>query len=165
MGLDIRAYRRLQFAPAGQLRDDSSLYLREALAYTNKAFPGRADGLHPEMAYSSCEDSFAFQAGSYMYYSKWRNQLAEMAGLGSAEAVRTNPEKKGLPFVELIDFSDCEGLIGPKVAAKLAKDFADYEFSASAFAVESEDDFFLALYREWRRAFEWAADGGMVYFG
>jgi hypothetical protein len=108
---------------------------------------------------------FTFQAGSYMYYSKWRNQLAEMAGLGSAEAVRTNPEKKGLPFVELIDFSDCEGVIGPKVAAKLAKDFADYEFSASAFAVESEDDFFLALYREWRRAFEWAADGGMVYFG
>ena len=56
-------------------------------------------------------------------------------------------------------------MIGPKVAAKLAKDFADYEFSASAFAVESKDDFFLALYREWRRALEWAADGGMVYFG
>ena len=140
-------------------------YLREALAYTNKAFPGRADGLHPEMAYSGCEDSFVFQAGSYMYYSKWRNQLAEMAGLGSAEAVRTNPEKEGLPFVELINFSDCEGVIGPKVAAKLAKDFADYEDRASAFAAKSKDDFFLALYREWRRAFEWAADGGMVYFG
>ena len=83
------------------------------------------------MAYSGCEDSFAFQAGSYMYYSKWRNQLAEMAGLGSAEAVRTNPEKEGLPFVELINFSDCEGVIGPKVAAKLAKDFADYEDRAS----------------------------------
>ena len=165
MGLDIRAYRGLQLAPAGQLSDDSSLYLREALAYTNKAFPGRADGLHPEMAYSGCEDSFAFQAGSYMYYSKWLNQLAEMAGLGSAWAVRTNPEKEGQPFVELINFSDCEGVIGPKVAAKLAKDFADYEFTASAFAAESKDDFFLALYREWRRAFEWAADGGMVYFG
>jgi len=63
MGLDIRAYRGLQLAPADQLSDDSSLYLREALAYTNKAFPGRADGLHPEMAYSGCEDSFAFQAG------------------------------------------------------------------------------------------------------
>ena len=56
-------------------------------------------------------------------------------------------------------------MIGPKVAAKLAKDFGDYEFMASAFAAESNDDFFLALYREWRRAFEWAADGGMVYFG
>ena len=82
------------------------------LPNTNKAFPGRVDGLHPEMAYSGCEDSFAFQAGSYMYYCKWRNRLAEMAGLGSAEAVRTNPEKEGLPFVELIDFSDCEGVIG-----------------------------------------------------
>ena len=71
-----------------------------------------------------------------MYYCKWRNRLAEMAGLGSAEAVRTNPEKEGLPLVELIDFSDCEGVIGPKVAARLAKDFADYEFMASAFAAE-----------------------------
>ena len=88
-----------------------------------------------------------------------------MAGLGSAEAVQTISQKEGLPFVELIDFSDCEGVIGPKVAAKLAKDFADYEFMASAFAAESNDDFFLALYREWRRAFEWAADGGMIYFG
>jgi hypothetical protein len=43
MGLDIRAYRGLQLAPAGPLSDDSLLYLREALAYTNKAFPGRAE--------------------------------------------------------------------------------------------------------------------------
>jgi hypothetical protein len=45
-------------------------------------------------------------------------------------------------------------VIGPKVAAKLAKDFADYEDRASAFAAKSKDDFFLALYREWRRALE-----------
>jgi hypothetical protein len=29
------------------------------------------------------------------------------------------------PFVELIDFADNEGMIGPRAAAKLAKDFAD----------------------------------------
>ena len=84
--------------------------------------------------------------------------------LAPESSVRTNPEKEGLPFVELINFSDCEGVIGPKVAAKLAKDFADYEDRASAFAAKFKDDFFLALYREWRRAFEWAADGGMVHF-
>ena len=96
MGLDIRAYRGLQLAPAGPLSDDASLYLREALAYNRPGLPlGRADGLHPEMAYSGCEDSFVFQAGSYMYYSKWRNQLAEMAGLGSAEAVGLIEKRKG----------------------------------------------------------------------
>ena len=126
--------------------------LREALAYTNKAYPGRADGLHPDTAYSGCEDSFAFQAGSYMYYSKWRNRLAEMAGLGSTEAVSDELKRKGILLS--IDFSIARGRSELKGAAKLAKDFADYEFTASAFAVEFNDDFFLALYREWWRAFD-----------
>ena len=65
----------------------------------------------------------------------------------------------GHPFVELIDFADNEGYIGPTVAAKLARDFAQHEASILSPEVEGWQ---AKLYRDWRHAFELAADNGCV---
>lgn len=63
------------------------------------------------------------------------------------------------PFSELINFSDCEGVIGPKTAAKLARDFAAFEAQAEAWG----DDFY-DQYLNWEEVFLMAADGGAVAF-
>lgn len=157
MGLDITACGKLTAVarhPEGE--DEESLRIDQtSLDYTEKYFPGRTAGLAPGI-YSPAE-TFPFRAGSYSGYGEWRNQLAIFAGWPSAKHVWENVDTG--PFVELINFSDCEGYIGPQVAAKLAKDFADHAARAA-----KAEPWFAALYRSWRTAFEIASDGGCVVF-
>lgn len=164
MGLDITAYRQIKAVPNAELDADGypvnwekhQRISRGCVESTEQDWPGRTAGVEPGI-YEAAQ-SFGFRAGSYGGYNQWRDWLARSAGHLSAEAVWENA-KPG-PFVELISFSDCEGIIGPVVAAKLAKDFADHEEEILAKADEWE----AAKYREWRKAFEMAADSGYVDF-
>lgn len=153
MGLDITYHAHMQPADAGASGDDYDHFH----AYVNPAFPEVADGIVDEQLYRGIE-SGGFRAGSYGGYNVWRDQLAVLAGYESAKAVWANPEPG--PFVELINFSDCEGIIGPRTSAKLAADFAAFQKKADA----HEDDWFRSRYAEWRKAFETAADSGCVEF-
>ena len=63
------------------------------------------------------------------------------------------------PFYELINFTDCDGTIGPEVAAKLARDFAEWDERAQVVGGE-----WYEAYAEWRRCFEFAAHTGAVRF-
>lgn len=165
MGLDITAYRQLKPAPDAQLDADGypkewGKFLRidtPTLAWTEDNFPGRANGLTAGVF--SFAESHGFRAGSYGGYGMWRNWLAQRAGHGSAQRVWENVTEG--PFVELINFADNEGYIGPTVAAKLAKDFADHQ---AAVLAAGDEPWCADLYRSWRRAFEIAADGGCVDF-
>lgn len=170
MGLDITAYAHLTPAPHAELDSDGSpvdwlqhWHLTQThIDGTEKNFPGRTIGIAPPGVYSF-SNVLRFRAGSYSGYNAWRNALARVAGYGSADAVWKAPDEfAGRPFVELIEFSDCEGVIGPIVAAKLAKDFADNAIKAQG--SEAFDVFDLQLYALWRRAFEMASDGGAVDF-
>jgi hypothetical protein len=176
MGLDISAYSKITkidavFDASGEPIDPAT---REPVeydmqAYINGEFPGRADDIEDQAVYKAV-DSFGFRAGGYGGFNAWRNELAKMAGypLGQYEqygemwdsyCVACWNGAKG-PFSELIHFSDCEGIIGSAVAAKLAKDFADYHAEAE----KVEMPFFINKYVEWRKAFEMAANGGAVRF-
>ena len=162
MGLDITAYQGLKLEPRAEVDDDGfavewrkyHAISANDIADTEKNWPGRTAGLSAGV-YSST-DTLAFRAGSYGGYNGWRSWLAGQAGHGSAENVWKNISSG--PFVELISFSDCEGVIGPVVAAKLAKDFADYADKVSG------DEWNMKLYATWRQAFEMAADNGCVDF-
>lgn len=154
MGLDITAHRGL--TPVGKFDPDSDEE-QEISLFDNTDFPGRMAGLDPNAIYEA-KDSVGFNAGSYSGYNIWRDQLAKIAGYPSASYVWKS-KAKYTPFEELINFSDCEGTIGPIVAAKLAKDFADFDETASL-----SGDYFYAKYKEWRNAFEMAADNGAVEF-
>jgi hypothetical protein len=175
MGLDISAYRKITkidavFDAGGEPIDPTT---RESIeydmqAFKNDNFPGRADEVEDRAIYKAA-DSFGFRAGGYGGFNAWRNELAKMAGypLGQYEQYGKMWDSHCVacwngatgPFSELINFSDCEGVIGATVAAKLAKDFADYQSKA-----DECDDFFTLKYAEWRKAFEMAADGGAVTF-
>ena len=162
MGLDITYYRQAtspteQQAAAlqqfrGDDRRDKAAGLGMHCVWINKSFPGREEGIPPhEFVAAECVGGFC--AGSYTGYGRWRSQLAELVG-------RQQRSDSPGPFMELTYFSDCEGVIGPVVSAKLAKDFAMYQ----PFADSHSDEWFRKKYAEWRVAFETAADGGFVDF-
>lgn len=165
MGLDITAYRKLKRVKSPEMEGEEPVnwqaecHIRESdIDLTESNFPGRTDGLAPGVY--TFEDKVDVYAGSYGGYNQWRDQLARHSGYPSASAVHQAPPDEG-PFVELINFSDCEGYIGASVASKLAKDFAEHQFRILA---ESENAYFIEKYLEWRKAFEMAADGGAVEF-
>lgn len=170
MGLDITAYRKVAAVRAKKDEDDG---YEDGLTsfYPNTDFPGRFDGLEEGVLYSYVEEH-DFRAGSYGGYGAWREWLANLVGYPltpytshgrqdeAYSAAAWTGVVKGGPFYELIDYSDCEGTIGPKVAAKLAKDFAEWDERAKAAAVGD----YYERYKNWRKAFEMAADEGAVTF-
>ncbi|MDN5505367.1 MAG: hypothetical protein L0H10_16360 [Comamonas sp.] len=175
MGLDVTAYKKLSkldalFDSDGDpvnpiTREPFENYFR---AKANNDFPGRDEGLEAGAIYSY-EARMGGWSSGYGRYNSWRNELAKLAGypLGSYKQYGKDwPSycsecwngRQG-PFSELINFTDCDGVIGPVVAAKLAKDFA--EFDSKAQAIDSD---FYEKYAEWREVFEFAADNGAVDF-
>lgn len=167
MGLDITAASKIELIPDAPVDLDAF-----HIGANPDEFADRADGLKPGLYRSHAE--LNFRAGSYSGYNAWREQLAELAGYPAqpanfGDAVRGRPPKEHSagawsatsgPFWELINFSDCEGVIGPRTSAKLAKDFADHQAKADA----HPDEWFRDLYAMWRRAFELASDAGAVDF-
>jgi len=166
MGLDISYYRNARLPSAKNLavlaskdEDDRMEWAYEngiRHIYINPHFPGREAGL-PDSEYVEVDDAEegGFCAGSYSGYGRWRSSLASLAGSTSA-------------FHELIHFADNEGVIGPLVSAKLAKDFADWQDRAHTFALrmngEGDKEWFMLKYKLWREAFTVASDGGFVDF-
>jgi hypothetical protein len=169
MGLDITAYRGLKLAEGftivdGEVcRSGGSYAGDEAVRfYIDKGC--RAPELSADAVYVWTERA-NFRAGSYSGYSEWRNNLAVLAGWRNDEHAWGTPDGAGTPFMELINFSDCEGVIGAAVSAKLAKDFAEWQERAVQYgALVDDDGWFLEKFGEWRRAFEMAADNGAVRF-
>jgi hypothetical protein len=92
----------------------------------------------------------AFRAGSYTGYGIWRDHLRE----------QFNPETDPAgPFYELIWFADNEGAIGELAAVDLLADFR-----TNAATYHAPEPWYRAKYDDWTRAFELAADGGLVDF-
>jgi hypothetical protein len=154
MGLDIIAYRDLTEIDGARL------------AHNSDEFAARSDDIDTGATYHAAED-YGFRAGSYSGYNEWREELAKLAGYehvpyrdeGKTHSAGAWSQSSG-PFWELIYFSDCEGTIGPKTSAKLAKDFADFQPKAD----QHPHDWFRNLYAHWRRAFDLAAQNGAVVF-
>src|SRR2546429_5108682 len=164
MGLDITAASKLELIPNAPADLDAF-----HVGVNDEEFTDRADGLASGLYRTGVE--LSFRAGSYSGYNVWREQLAELAGYPKRLHFSDHKPPEELhaagaweathgPFWELINFSDCEGVIGAKTSAKLAQDFAEHQVKADAHA----DEWFRDLYAIWRRAFELASDGGAVDF-
>lgn len=160
MGLDITAYEKVARIVDGDEGRGWRVW--------DGNFPGRCAPLEPGYYENAGDDwcVYTFGAGSYLGYSAWRVELSRFALGCEPEQVWKAGDTHGGPFVELINFTDCDGSIGPTVAAKLARDFAGHEERAVAFAdsLGAYGSRFADLYRDFRRAFELAARGGVVIF-
>lgn len=178
MGVDITAYKQIKkiechFNADGEPikpgTDEPMDYDDYEQFYKNPDFPGRADDIEDKGVYS-CEDADHVFCISYGGYNRLRDQLAKVAGypLGQYEQYGKMYDSycvdcwhgKTGPFSELINFSDCEGVIGTTISAKLAKDFADFQEKAEA----EGDERFLAFYHAMKSGFEMASDSGAVRF-
>lgn len=184
MGLDITYYDKITPpAPEVQAQLDALADDRDALHDLADALwchipddagrPERAEGI--EVGKPHVDNAAGgFPCGPYSRYNAWRATLARMVGIDSIERWWKAPDAR--PFAELLDFSDCEGIIGPVVSAKLARDFAEQQQAAEQFAAELDKglepwqraeitgEYFLEKYALWRQAFEAAAKGGYVHF-
>jgi hypothetical protein len=169
MGLDISVLANPVF-----VRDlDRDYDISEGEMYVSVSqsnFFERADGV--KAGIYKGERTNRFRAGSYSGYNDYRNMLAE-AGMGAEDRVIWKQEDKfrGQPFWEQVNFSDCEGTIGPKTSAKLAKDYAENRQKFSDFVLKTvggdkeNHEYYMYLYDEWAAAFKTAAEtGGLVIF-
>ena len=128
--------------------------------YVNDGFMAAKD-LSPDSVYEY-EDSFEFRAGSYGGYNDWREALSMFAyNVPPSVVWKNNDAYKDKPFYRLINFSDCEGIIGPEECKKLDKNFRDYQ---EAFSNSSANEWHKEKYNEWLKAFGLAADNGFVEF-
>ena len=160
MGLDITAHGKIKFIRKIEADEDmDNIYKNNLIRFwVNPHFDGRCDDIDKDGVYTS-DENFGFRAGSYSGYNHWRNTLAKLGGYNSAEAVWAK-ETSG-PFYEIINFSDCEGVIGTEVSKKLCEDFKSYKEKAENF---TDDPWFYKSYLNWLKAFEMASNDGCVSF-
>lgn len=107
-------------------------------------------------------ETHGFRAGSYGGYGQWRQDLASQfnpAPLSFDRGPRMAKPDPELPFYELIWFADNEGCIGPDAARDLLADFREHATAYAPPQVWSGEK-----YQDWTRAFELAANGGLVQF-
>jgi hypothetical protein len=158
MGLDVTAYKNLKKVDNPQIDKDGDLVNWDtewrpgaSMEWSESVWPGRGKGVEAKTVYSYEED-YDFRAGSYSGYNYWREQLACFKG--------------EVAFQELVDFADNEGVIGPVVSKKLAKEFSDYEEEAKEFSktLGENGDWWFEKYLDWKKAFEMAIENGAVDF-
>jgi hypothetical protein len=186
MGLDITAYGKVTLKEAVSLEElkkkdwQHPLYDdgRYQFLYSAHGQTEQNDGMAEGFYEPGGSRPHAFRAGSYHGYNEWRRMLASLVGktpdevwAASRREGRTrrpdavdDESVRSLPFFELINFSDCEGFIGPKTSAKLAADFKRMRSKAEAAFDEDRNDAFMRCYDDWQRAFELASQGGVVLF-
>lgn len=105
--------------------------------------------------------------GSYDDYTlRFRRPMLGLVGLPMPEDV-CYPEfiEPGVPFYELLCFSDCDGVIGTQVAQKLFKDFSNWHERAKKYAGNNGQNFMLETYEKLYALLRLAARDGALKFG
>ena len=172
MGLDISVYSKVgkKIATTNdeeleELRDSSKFIY----VYVNKFYYNQhGDKETGIYEITPKTKHISFRAGSYSGYGERRKQLSRFALNVEAKEIWNNPNKfKGKPFVEMINFSDCEGVIDTKICAKLYNDFKNNKESIMAKAKELNEfdfDWFKRWYEDFEKGFELASDDGVLIF-
>lgn len=163
MGLDIIAYSKLKknehlSTMSEEDREDldiNCLIMSPVLTEIDEAFPGRAEPLKYNGDIYTCGSYKEYGIGSYGTYGWFRRAL---------EAFSEDRDC----FNELIDFSDCEGVIGSIVSKKLYEDFSSNAESFEQWVYQKysvvDGEWLLRIYCKFESAFEIAKDGGAVEF-
>ena len=146
MGLDISSFRRaVPVSPEEQeqvnaAEDPRNLAydLGAHIPYIHPTWPERFAPLQPDIAYR--DDAGPDWSASYGGYGVFRRDLALLVGVVDLDAWWRDPNPE-TPFFELLDFSDCEGAIGPEACAAIARDFAEWQARADAFVPPRGNEF------------------------
>lgn len=173
MGVDIYGWSKVRLAE-NQTFDayGEPLASEDAqVIYINADFPDRLTEWPDKSVVMVDGEETHCYSRAYSGYNRWREDLAKLAGWPLTEyegygGMKSKCHAAGAweategPFWELIQFSDCEGMIGTAICQKLAKDFSDWQEKADAI----EDEYWRQGYAAMRKAFEIGSDGGLVRF-
>jgi hypothetical protein len=101
-----------------------------------------------------------FRVGPYSFYNRFRETV---------EIWDSVEDYKGKSFIELIDFSDCDGRLGGAVCEKLYEDFAENrpkfkEYIDTQGWDEDKIEDYLSVYEDFMKAFEIGREEGVVIF-
>lgn len=161
MGLDIIAISKI-------VKVDSECGIRVG---TDPAF-NRVEIEPGEYDRSEESEEHSFRAGPYSYYNRFRETLSmSMHGVMPVQIWNAvnDDEFDNTAFIEMIDFSDCEGCIGAEVSNKLYHDFANNRhlfkeyIDGQGWEEEKIVDYF-EVYEDFMKAFEIARREGIVIF-
>ena len=167
MGLSIYAVSKIKLV--GNIIDDEPAE-NDINVYqgTFDRISGLEVGIYRETGESVNHD---FHAGSYSTYNWFRRNLSTAIFGVSSENIWLNSESyKGRPFYELIEFSDCDGIIGPDVSEKLYQDFETHRSNMVKYCLDNfinDDDSYeytMNLYDNFTKAFKIAKEHGAVQF-
>lgn len=199
MGLDIVSYRYCRFVQPltklcheGECEHCDDDYLRHYYpnepVFAHNAPDFRGGVYRVSFTQENSPNSFHFRAGSYHGYNLWREWLCQFATGESYSDfwLSTNlvalMTGNTLPFWELLNMSDCEGIITGPVATELLKDFEDHREKALAWRstkpverkswlpgvseaeVEFDPDYWVENYELWTQAFRVASPEGILVF-
>lgn len=171
MGLDIKAVGQIGSKVSDEYIEDPGLIYLFPWECSSGCL-AQHDGLGEGM-YEYRPEIFYKRIGSYSYYNAFRQDLALFRFGKEPQHIWDNIEGfEGQPFVELINFADDEGFIGPKTSAKLFRDFlrhnADFaERCRAHFSIVGKPRKslnFIVTYAKFLEAFRTAADFGVVKF-
>lgn len=147
------------------------------VAYVNPDFPEQADGITPQSCWRTGKRSEHI-GQPYSSYGRFRSWLS-MAAHGVEPEVIWEDHKAwwDKPFVPLIHFSDCEGIIGPVTSFRLAQEFVEERdavvaraqalpkpFDATEEAWAGNIERFVSQYDRWAAAFGLVGPTGFVRF-
>jgi hypothetical protein len=156
MGLDVYAFANAhRIGESGCAGDDDPTVTSILIS---RDFPKHAQGL-TDGEYRFTERRHGVGLG-YGRYNDWRDSLARFAGFNSASQVWKECPLTG-DFVELINFTDCDGTIGHKLCVKLYNDFRRNAVRAESYATEE----WRTYYKDFLAIFKFAAEnnGIIVY--
>jgi len=156
MGLDISV---------SKIKEVSEDFYGEEGGYTvNEDFKEHSKNLDEHKFYDQDGDRlYHFHAGAYSGYGQWRRLLCDLYyKINVNEFWNNYDDYASKPFSEIINFSDCEGIIDWEMSAKLYKDFADNRQLLKSRLKEytgvlSENRFF-DLYDDFMKAFMLASE-------
>lgn len=179
MGLDISACSKVTVFPPSETEVMEEMGVELMDAWVNSDFPNHmhdylGDVEENRIKYSvdSESDGYNFRAGSYSGYNRFRTLLCQaINGITAEELWQRGDMASHLPFYMLINFSDCEGVIGGSVAEELHRDFVQNREEFVAYLNQKagtdeniEPENWISLYDEWTKAFAIAADEGLLFF-
>lgn len=145
------------------------------------SFKLQADDFNSFESYTYKDELQSIQM-SYSTYNDWREILAQAAGyplmsykdMKHSEVVKHSHcagawEATAGPFWELINFSDCEGIIGTQTSKKLAKDFKMqkarvFKSIDNSAKTESQIKLVKAIYEDIEKVFNFASNDGLVAY-
>lgn len=169
MGLDIVAIEgEIVDLESGKLMSEMGLSTREMRA--NLDFPNHYKELEPYsdesgvFMISNVSEPQRYSLGSYSGYNKFRKFLCQEAN-GIDQTVLWDLGEAGydLDFGHLINFSDCEGVIGPNLCKKLYNDFVKWESKILTKLHVSQDMVMYDRYIKLKEAFEIGSKGIVIF--